>query len=133
MGASFQVQIQIPWAYSRSSIVYRVQSSFGSISFCHHLLVVSFFATGLCSLDFTILALELAGCIFGSHHFLKKCALPLLLGHSGTEVLGGASNQSSNLGKFGDHQLGAILFIVPFRVEYVSHAQQLQIAFKFRC
>jgi hypothetical protein len=97
------------------------RSSLGPKALLHRLLVLAFLAAGLGSLDFAVLALELASRVFGLQNLLEKRAFPLLLGHPGTEELGWALDQSSDLAKLGHSLCGVVLAVMPLRVEYVPH------------
>jgi hypothetical protein len=89
-------------------------------------------ATRLGCLDLSILALELAVLGLGLHDLLQQSALPVLLGHSGSEVLGRPGDKSANLAELWDGRLRVVLLVEPLGVKNVSHLEKLQVPDQLR-
>lgn len=81
---------------------------------------MSLFPARLDGLYLSILVLKPSGDIFGFQYILKKSPLPLLLRHTGVEIISWPRYDGPNLRELRDGP-GSILLIVALRVQNVSH------------
>lgn len=92
---------------------------------------MTLFATSFGDLDIVVFVLEAAGLALASEDFLNKCLLPIRILKPCAVVLSGAFYESSRLRELRDFEFSIVLFIMPVRVENVTHFEQLKIALQF--
>lgn len=91
-------------------------------------LVVCFLATGLCGLDFSILALETAVLALGVHGFLHKGLRAVLLIDPRAEIFRGSFNDSTSLRESRQFALAIVLLVMSVWVKDRPHFNKLQVA-----
>lgn len=81
----------------------------------------------LCLLNGIVLGLETTRRDLSSHNLFHKGSLPILVGKSRTEVLGGAFDDCTNLRVFWDLWFLVVLLVESFGIDGISHAKQLKV------